>query len=238
MVENSSQEQGVAIKGVRYGILITLGEEKPFSEIIQKLNDKLSDANRFFTGAQVVIDLGGRDLHWGHHRSLMKLIEDYQLELLRIISRSESTRRFLEKKGQGVVSSIKELAKLEEFVRFKEPVTKNGLESGVNTILIQKTLRSGQVLSYDENVVIVGDVNPGAQVVSAGNIIVAGRMRGIAHAGSGGDENSMVVAFRLEPVQLRIASYINRSPDGATEPTRPEKAYIRDGRIVVKSIGR
>ena len=238
MVKKSSQEKDVYIKGTRYGVLIILGEEEPFAEILQKLNEKLSDSNRFFTGAKVVIDLGGRDLHWGHHRSLMKLVEDNQLELLRIISSLERTRKFLEKKDIEVVTSMKEMAALEKLGRFKDAVSKDGLGSGGNTVLIQKTLRSGQVLSHRENVVIVGDVNPGAQVVSDGNIVVAGQMKGIAHAGAEGDENSIVVAFRLEPVQLRIASYINRSPDVTTKPNRPEKAYIRDGRIVIKGFGR
>jgi septum site-determining protein MinC len=133
---------------------------------------------------------------------------------------------------------MEELTNLDELTRFREAVAKDGLGESGSTVLIQRTLRSGQVLGYRENVVIVGDVNPGAQVVSDGNIIVAGRMRGIAHAGASGDESSIVVAFRLEPVQLRIARYISRSPDIASKPTRPEKAYVRDGRIVIKSFGK
>ena len=72
-----------------------------------------------------------------------------------------------------------------------------------NTILVQRTLRSGQSIRYGGNVVIIGDVNPGAEVTATGNIMVMGALRGVVHAGAGGDEKAVIMAFRLEPTQLR-----------------------------------
>ncbi|MBC7106160.1 MAG: septum site-determining protein MinC, partial [Firmicutes bacterium] len=75
------------------------------------------------------------------------------------------------------------------------------------TILVRRTLRSGQRLCYNGNVVILGDVNPGAEVVAAGNVIVMGVLRGVVHAGANGNEEAVVLAFRLRPTQLRIAGH-------------------------------
>lgn len=105
-----------------------------------------------------------------------------------------------------------------------------------NTILVQRTLRSGQKIFYDGNVVILGDVNPGAEVVASGNIIVMGVCRGVVHAGAAGNEQSLVMAFRLQPTQLRIANHITRPPDEeAPEPEQPEVARIKNGVVTIEA---
>lgn len=104
------------------------------------------------------------------------------------------------------------------------------------TILIQRTLRSGQRVYYDGNIVILGDINPGAEVVASGNVIVMGAVRGVVHAGAGGNERAMVLAFRLQPTQLRIANHITRPPDGqAPEPEQPEVARIKNGVVTIEA---
>lgn len=110
--------------------------------------------------------------------------------------------------------------------------------------LYRGTLRSGQVFRHAGHVMVMGDVNPGAQVVSGGDIYVWGRLRGIVHAGAMGDESAMIAALDFEPVQVRIAAQIAMSPRGnASDPGRwfwnrqpsgkPEIARVLKGRIVV-----
>lgn len=103
------------------------------------------------------------------------------------------------------------------------------------TILVKRTLRSGQRIRHNGNVVILGEVNPGAEVVAAGDIVVMGALRGVAHAGAGGREDAIVVAFRLQPTQLRIAGYIARAPEGAEAPQVPELARVKDGAIIIEA---
>ncbi|RJQ30546.1 MAG: septum site-determining protein MinC [Peptococcaceae bacterium] len=104
-----------------------------------------------------------------------------------------------------------------------------------NAILVQRTLRSGQSIHYNGNVVILGDVNPGAEVVAAGNVIVMGALRGVVHAGAAGDESAVVMAFKLQPTQLRIANHITRSPDDEiTASKQPEVARIKDGVVTIE----
>ncbi len=104
-----------------------------------------------------------------------------------------------------------------------------------NTILVQRTLRSGQSIRYNGNVVVLGDVNPGAEISAAGNVIVMGALRGVVHAGAGGDEKAVVLAFKLQPTQLRISNHITRPPDNESPDTeQPEMARIRDGVVTIE----
>jgi septum site-determining protein MinC len=103
---------------------------------------------------------------------------------------------------------------------------------GVATLYHRGTLRGGQALHNLGNLVVVGDVNPGAELVASGDIVVFGALRGVAHAGAQGDRNARVIALELAPTQLRIATAIATSEPGA-RPRGPEHASIVDDRIVV-----
>ncbi|MEW6622598.1 MAG: septum site-determining protein MinC [Bacillota bacterium] len=104
-------------------------------------------------------------------------------------------------------------------------------------ILVQRTIRSGQSIQYPGHIVVLGDVNPGAEIVAGGNILVLGCLRGIAHAGAVGNEKAVVAAFRLEPTQLRIANHITRAPDGEKwAPRQPEVARIKNGVVVIEKL--
>jgi septum site-determining protein MinC len=106
-------------------------------------------------------------------------------------------------------------------------------EARDEAVLVQRTLRSGRSVRHAGHVVLIGDVNPGAEVVAGGNIVVWGRLRGIAHAGAAGDESAVVCALDLSPTQLRIANHIATSPARKGEP-KPEMARIKDGHIVAE----
>jgi len=101
--------------------------------------------------------------------------------------------------------------------------------------LCPRTLRSGQTIRYAGHVVVMGDVNPGAEIVSTGDVVVWGRLRGVVHAGASGNDNAAVCALMLAPTQLRIGKFLARSPDEFRQPHRgPETARVRDGRIVIE----
>ena len=107
--------------------------------------------------------------------------------------------------------------------------------SSTATLLVKRTLRSGQRVRFAGNVVVLGDVNPGAEIVASGDIVVMGTLRGVAHAGATGGEGAIVAAFRLQPTQLRVGSFIGRSPDGGNARTQmPELARVRDGALVIE----
>jgi septum site-determining protein MinC len=102
-------------------------------------------------------------------------------------------------------------------------------------LLVRRTLRSGQAIQHPGHVVVIGDVNPGAEVVAAGDVVVWGRLRGLVHAGAMGDDEALVCALRLTPTQLRIGNHIARPPDQERQDDRPpEMARVQGNRIVVE----
>jgi septum formation inhibitor MinC len=112
------------------------------------------------------------------------------------------------------------------------PQPSGTVPAGVATLYHRGTLRGGQALHNLGNLVVIGDVNPGAELVASGDIVVFGALRGVAHAGAQGDRSARVIALELAPTQLRIATAIATS-DAGTKPRGPEHASIVEDRIVV-----
>jgi septum site-determining protein MinC len=104
-----------------------------------------------------------------------------------------------------------------------------------DTLFLRRTVRSGQAIHHASNIVVLGDVNPGAEIVASGDIIVWGVLRGMVHAGYPNNENAIVCSLLLAPVQLRIADLLSRPPDGFQVQARPEFATIKNGQIVVEA---
>jgi septum site-determining protein MinC len=113
------------------------------------------------------------------------------------------------------------------------------VEALPSTLYHAATLRGGQVLHHAGNIVVVGDVNPGAELIATGDILVFGRLGGIAHAGAQGDDSARIFALDLAPTQLRIATSIaaDAEPKRRSAPL-PEAAVARDGRIIVLTLDR
>lgn len=175
---------------------------------------------------------------------------DYMLEEL--ILRLSQGKKFYE----GAVLTItiqlryinkKEIAKLkgilfEEFL-IKECIFKDKEEvvskvfSGIyegKTKFIRTTVRSGQIVKYQGNVVVVGDVNPGAEIHAAGNIIVLGSLKGNAHAGNNGNSKAIIAAFQLEPKLLQISNIVTIAPEDDIKTSYPEVAKIKGNSIIVE----
>ena len=121
----------------------------------------------------------------------------------------------------------------------------NAEENNVNTetlptLYINQTLRSGQTVSYEGNILIIGDAHPGSEIVASGDITVWGILGGIAHAGSQGNVTAKVRALKLNAIQLRIAGLYARRNDTLNVPYvqktnefTPEVAQIEEGKIVI-----
>ena len=98
----------------------------------------------------------------------------------------------------------------------------------------QGTLRSGENLDTEGDLLLLGDVNPGAQVTAGGNVMIWGRLRGNAHAGKSGDNTAKIIALQLRPLQLRISDKIARGPEDKPQEGLAEEALIERDRIVIK----
>lgn len=121
-----------------------------------------------------------------------------------------------------------------EFKEEERDTVFQGIYEG-NAKFIKNTLRSGMKVDYQGNVVVIGDINPGGQVVADGNIIIMGHLRGTVHAGANGNKDAVVVAFNLEPMQIRIGDIIGIAPEeNIQKPSCPEIAYVKDNCIIIE----
>ncbi len=93
-------------------------------------------------------------------------------------------------------------------------------------LYLQTTLRSGGDVRHNGTVVILGDLNPGSSVVADGDILVWGRLRGMAHAGAKGNARCLIMALQMDPTQLRIADFVARPPETPPAEYYPEVAYV------------
>jgi septum site-determining protein MinC len=113
----------------------------------------------------------------------------------------------------------------------KPTVDLTSAENWAEPLYIKYTVRSGQDVTHPGTIIVLGDTNPGSHLVAAGDILVIGRLRGIAHAGSQGNRVCQIFALRMEALQLRIADAIARPPEADVEQLVPEMAYLTESGI-------
>ena len=229
-----TSSSAVEIKGYGNDVNIILSEDAPFPDVESELIKKLEDSHKFFLGIPIVLDVGVRILDLEECEKLKEILSDrFKLSISSVRSKSDETCRAMEKVGWEV------RPRQEQKPRQKKKATKASVpaEEGNDTVLFKGTLRSGQRKWHRGNIVIIGDVNPGAEVVATGDIVVFGKLRGVAHAGAEGDTSAEIIALDLRPIQLRISGYIGRSPDlDLKRGGLPEKACVEDGNIIVSKL--
>ena len=215
----------ITIRGTREGVALSLGDG-PWAELMAGLAGRLRTTAGFFKGARVLMDIGSRAASADELTQAASLLAQHDMQLASVISTNAETQAAAREIGLGLV-----------IPQPPRPDAQEALPTlpSVEGILLRRTLRSGQVARHEGHVAIIGDVNAGAEIIAGGDVIVWGKVRGIIHAGAMGDDNALVCALYLAPTQLRIGSHITRAPEGrAMRPRAPEKAYVRDGAIVVE----
>jgi len=220
----------VAIKGIKDGLLISLSPTEEWGVITADLAARIDEQIAFFAGARITIDVGQRPVSRHELGSLKALLERRGLTLTTVLSESHTT--------VDAAQSLDLRTNIAGALPGRErndtlPI--NPEEAGTVGVMIRRTLRSGRTVHSAGHVVVLGDVNPGAEIIAAGDVIVWGRLRGNVHAGAYGDEGAIVCALDMIPTQLRIAGVFSTSPDDKRRKPRPEVALIRDGQIVVEA---
>jgi septum site-determining protein MinC len=191
--------------------------------VLHTLAVALQNAEGFFRGGRVIIELGERSLPEEQLIAIENLLSQYDVDLWAVLSQNETTVRTA--RSYGIITRLPKEA---------EKSNEEKLDPEKKAMFIQRTLQSGQKLHYAGHITLIGDVNAGAEVIAGGNIVVWGRVSGVVHAGAFGDENAVVCALDLQPSQLRIAGYIGRAPDDELRTPYPEQAYITDNRIIAE----
>jgi septum site-determining protein MinC len=216
----------ITIKGIREGLLVTLSDAEGWGDASHTLLTRIDQSADFFKGAKVALAIGPRALSAADLGRLRDALSERNVSLWGVLSESATTMNAAQALGLNIA--------LPATLPQAQPETEvDSEEARDEAVLVQRTLRSGRSVRHAGHVVLIGDVNPGAEVVAGGNIVVWGRLRGIAHAGAAGDESAVVCALDLSPTQLRIANHIATSPARKGEP-KPEMARIKDGHIVAE----
>ncbi len=197
---------GVEIKGITVPALLI--KIDPEKNIQENIQEiEKKLSSAFFKGSICILDTKNITLKEEEKKEIERILEKYNSYVLGYRHSSE--------KKEEKIGSIREKSSLK---------------------IVPKTVRSGQRIEHNGDILILGDVNPDAYVIASGNIIVMGTLRGFVHAGANGDETAIVLAMKLMPQQLRISNYLTRSPDEIEEPEFPEKAYVEGEQIVIERI--
>jgi len=206
----------IQIKGLRDGLLVSL-DDAPWEEQHTALLTQVDEQPAFFQGARLALDVASQVLHVNELVELRDQLSERGIFLWAVISESPTT----EKTAQllGLATRISK-PRPEENRQFS--VEDLGEETA---LFLHRTLRSGTRIEFAGHVVILGDVNPGAEIIAKGNVIIWGRLRGMVHAGAKGNREAVICALDLSPTQLRIAEEVSAVLKPQENP-RPEIARI------------
>lgn len=209
----------VIIKGSKNGINVILDETQPFDDIIEELAQKFKSASKFFEKANMAVSFEGRKLSAREEKICLDTIaQNSDINIVCVVDNDELRDRMYKK-------AVEE--KLEEL-------------SSHTGQFYKGTLRSGQMLESESSIIILGDVNPGANVIAKGNIIVLGALKGTVYAGANGNDDSFVVALEMSPIQIRIGDTIARSNDSGAKKKPFGKgamiAFVEDENIYIERL--
>lgn len=225
----------ISIKGLREG-LIVICDDEPWHAQLKELEGKLNSNARFFKGGQLALDVKTMILSPDDIRRAQTLLEQYDVKLWAVLSQNESTNSNVHK-----LKLASSLQPPEPEAHTNQPGregTDLGAENVADTtdgLLVRKRVRSGQVLRHPGHVVVIGDVNPGAQIIAGGDIVVWGKLQGLAHAGALGDSGAVICALDFLPSLIRIADaargVLNTPRRGRAK--KPEMALLEQQEIKI-----
>lgn len=226
-------KQAVIVKGNinkgSKGITVILDSEMPFKELQMHVAEKFRELSDFLKQSQMAVAFEGRFLTVAQQQSLLDIItENSGIEVLYLVEENPEK--------EIVYSQKMEAALLAE------------QHKSADSMFYKGTLRSGQVVESESSVVIIGDVNPGGKVVSRGNIIILGALKGIACAGITGNRQAFVVALEMKPTQIRIDNIVAKCGDVPVSKHRlkkkkvvdetPKIAVLREDNIFIENLDR
>ena len=238
VASTNEQENKIVMKGTKDGLLIIFPDGMFWNDLLKQLGEILDKDKSFWIGASTSVDLGSHKLDEIQINRLNEmLIKRYHLLLESVYCKEETSRASAEKIGLKAGKIHPGSPRAAATVEHLGDIVQNSNVSMGNAIYLKQTIRSGQTVKFDGNIVIYGDTNPGSQIIASGDIVVIGSLRGTAHAGAKGDEKSHIMATNLRPTQLRIASYIGLAENDQNQNSdSPEYACITDGKIYIGNV--
>lgn len=215
MTETNSMIQ---IKGLRDGLLVSL-DDAPWETQLAALMAQVDSQPSFFQGARLALDVASQVLNVNELVDLRDRLSERGIFLWAIVSESPKTEQTAQLLGLATRISKPRPEETRTFA-----VDDLGDETA---LFLDRTLRSGTRIEFAGHVVVLGDVNPGAEIVAEGNVIIWGRLRGMVHAGSKGNREAVICALDFSPMQLRIADAASAAMSPQTQ-LKPQVARINE----------
>lgn len=212
----------VIIKSFQNGLSIYLDEEMPFAELLNEIAYKFKESAHFFKDASMVISFEGRTLSDQEERQLVNTITtNSALNVMCIMGKNEETNKNFVKALQKVSYHQQALENAGQFYK--------------------GTLKDGQVLETENSLIVLGDVYPGASIISNKDIVVLGGLYGQAYAGGNGEEGHFVVALEMSPEKLKIGDFKYKTSEKQSKwsikpKVQPKIAYVEDARVIIEPI--
>lgn len=214
-------KDAVLIKSFPNGITLLLNEEAAMEQILDELSYKFSEARNFFGKASVALSIEGRQLSDVEEIRIVETIRaNSQVQISCLVGHDEETGRMF----------LKALQRMEQ-----------KFTSGDEGQFYKGSLKNREVLETENSIVVLGDVYPGAAVISTRNIIILGGLYGEAYAGGNGDSSAYVVALEMEPERLKIGDFKYKTNDRRSKwsirpKVQPKIAYVKNNSIVLEAL--
>lgn len=206
----------VVIKSSRAGMSVFLDSECSFEELLHEIAEKFQKSARFWGNAQMVLLLEGRALTAKQELQIVNTITEHSdIEILCLLDQDANR---IERCEKALNQKLMELSH----------------QTGQ---FYKGNLNRGESLESEASMVIIGDVCHGARVMAKGNVVVLGALRGSVYAGVAGNQNAVIVAMDMSPVQLKIADVSCHYGDKGHKLGRgPVQVCVENGKICAKPI--
>lgn len=233
-------QNAVTLRGRSDGIAVEIASGK-WEDLLQLLSYRLEQTDGFFSGGYVTVDVGTRQMNEAELDLLARVLGSYSMQAGLV--RTSAERTFQAALALGIPCAQVGL----DGTVVNEAMPALAEDNTYPFFVYRGSLRSGQQIFRPEHIMIMGDVNPGAEVASSGDILIWGRLRGIAHAGAQGNTGAIIAALDLDPVQLRIDTVVAAAQAGQSESggprwgaaraaeRRPEIARLVSGRLLIEA---
>ncbi len=215
-------KNAVIIKSFPNGLSIFLDSELPFSQLLEEIAMKFSESANFFKDASMVLSFEGRVLSDQEERQIVDIISaNSRLKIVCIMGKDEETER-------NFVKALQQLS-------FHQEVMENAGQ------FYKGTLKDGQILETENSIIVLGDVYPGACIISSKDIVVLGGLYGQAYAGGNGEEGHFVVALEMSPEKLKIGDFKYKTSEKQSKwsikpKIQPKIAFVNDARVKIEPI--
>lgn len=215
-------KNAVIIKSFPNGLSIFLDSELPFSQLIEEIAMKFRESSNFFKDASMVVSFEGRELSELEERQIIDTISaNSRLNIVCIMGKDPETDKTFVRALQKMSFHQESMENIGQFYK--------------------GTLKDGQILETENSIIVLGDVYPGACIISSKDIVVLGGLYGQAYAGGNGEEGHFVAALEMSPEKLKIGDFKYKTSEKQSKwsikpKILPKIAYVKDARVIIEPI--